>query len=141
MNISWSDLNNVQEAGDYPFRDGTISVTFAEVAIWKSNPSAQFQLMRKHPIQAELKYVLGKQTDERSVPVNNQLIYQSSNGDSWHLTNDPASGAQAVLHRPNSQSGGRRSYTAISEFLAQGASGPEHQALRRLLQAGPRQPE
>jgi len=29
MNISWSDLNNVQEAGDYSFRDGTITVTFA----------------------------------------------------------------------------------------------------------------
>jgi hypothetical protein len=35
MNVSWNDLNNVQEAGDYPFRDGTITVTFAEVAIWK----------------------------------------------------------------------------------------------------------
>jgi hypothetical protein len=55
MNISWRDLNNVQEAGDYPFRDGTISVTFAEVAIWKNDPSAQFQLMRKHPIQKEFK--------------------------------------------------------------------------------------
>jgi hypothetical protein len=28
MNISWSDLNNLLDAGDYPFRDGTISVTF-----------------------------------------------------------------------------------------------------------------
>jgi hypothetical protein len=33
MNLSWSDLNKVQEAGDYPFRDGTITVTFAEVVI------------------------------------------------------------------------------------------------------------
>jgi hypothetical protein len=51
MNVFWSDLNNVQEGGDYSFRDGTITVTFAEVAIWKNNPNAQFQLMRKHPIQ------------------------------------------------------------------------------------------
>jgi hypothetical protein len=28
MNVSWSDLNNVQEPGDYPFREGTITVTF-----------------------------------------------------------------------------------------------------------------
>jgi hypothetical protein len=58
MNISWSDLNNVQDAGDYPFRDGTISVTFAEIAIWKRNPDAQFRLMRKHPIQSAFKYVV-----------------------------------------------------------------------------------
>jgi hypothetical protein len=42
MNVSWSDLNNVQEAGDYPFRDGTITVTFAEVAIWKNNRTRNF---------------------------------------------------------------------------------------------------
>jgi hypothetical protein len=61
MNVSWSDLNNVQEAGDYPFRDGTITVTFAEAAIWKNDPNAQFQLMRKHPIQDARTYVLGKE--------------------------------------------------------------------------------
>jgi hypothetical protein len=60
MNVSWSDINNVQEGGDYSFRDGTITVTFAEVAIWKNNPNAQFQLMRKHPIQGAPRYVLGK---------------------------------------------------------------------------------
>jgi hypothetical protein len=134
MNISWNDLGNAQKAGDYPFRDGTITVTFAEIAAWHENPTAKFQLMRKHPIQGSVKYVLGKQTDEKSEPFKDQLIYQSSNGDSWHLTtNDSATGAQAVLHRPNPQSGGRPSYTAISEFLAQGASGPEHQALRLML--------
>ena len=64
MNISWSDLNNVQEAGDYPFRDGTITVTFAEVAIWKRNPGAHFQLMRKHPIQGAFRYALGNKSKE-----------------------------------------------------------------------------
>lgn len=49
MNVSSIDLNNVPEGGDYSFRDGTITVTFAEVAIWKNNPNAQFQLMRKTP--------------------------------------------------------------------------------------------
>jgi hypothetical protein len=135
MNISWSDLGNVQEAGDYPFRNGTITLTFAEIAAWNKNPRAQFQLMRKHPVQGSVSYVLGKQIDERSEPVQGRLIYQSSNGDSWHLTNDPASGAQAVLHRPNPQSGGQPSYIEINKFLAQGANGPEHQELRRLLQA------
>ena len=54
MNVSSIDLNNVQEDGDYSFRDGTITVTFAEVAIWKNNPNAKFQLMRKRLIQARL---------------------------------------------------------------------------------------
>jgi hypothetical protein len=68
MNISWSDVNNVQEAGDYPFRDGTITTTFAEVAIWKKNPSAHFQLMRKYPIVGAFRYLLGRQIGEKSLP-------------------------------------------------------------------------
>jgi hypothetical protein len=135
MDLSWSDLNNVQEAGEYPFRDGTISVTFAEVAIWKKNPSAQFQLMRKHPIQGEFKYVLGRQVAGKPAPAANKLIYESSNGDSWHLTHDPATGAPAVMHLPNPQSGGHASYIEIEKFLSEGADGPEHQALRRLMES------
>src|SRR6202521_4179270 len=137
MNISWSDLNNVQDAGDYPFRDGTISVTFAEIAIWKKNPDAQFRLMRKHPIQSAFKYVLGRQIEENLAADDTELIYESSNGDSWCLTRDPATGAQAVMHRPNPQSGGQVSYIKIEKFLSEGANGPEHQALRRLMETSP----
>jgi hypothetical protein len=60
MNVSWSDLNNVDQAGEYPFRDGTITVTFVEIAVWKKEPDAQFQLMRKNPIQGQISYVLGR---------------------------------------------------------------------------------
>jgi hypothetical protein len=137
MNISWSDLNNVQDAGDYPFRDGTISVTFAEVAIWKKNPDAQFRLMRKHPIQSAFKYVLGRQIEENLAADDTELIYESSNGDSWCLTRDSATGAQAVMHRPNPQSGGQVSYIEIEKFLSEGANGAEHQALRRLMEKLP----
>jgi hypothetical protein len=133
MNVSWSDLNNVEQAGDYPFRDGAITVTFAEVAIWKNSPNAQFQLMRKHPIQGTPKYVLGKQIRGEFAPDEASLIYQSSNGDSWSLTRDPATGAAAVMHRPNLQSGGQISYIEIEKFLSEGANGPEHQALRHLI--------
>jgi hypothetical protein len=138
MNISWSDLNNVQEAGDYPFRDGTISVTFAEVAIWKKNPAAQFQLMRKYPIQGPFRYVLGRQIGENSAAADIEFIYESSNGDSWCLTRDPVTGARTVMHRPNPQSGGQVSYIEIERFLSKGANGPEHQALRRLMETSPR---
>jgi hypothetical protein len=138
MNISWNDLNNVQEAGDYPFRDGTITVTFAEVAIWKKNPGAQFQLMRKHPIQGAFRYALGKQIEENLAPADTELIYESSNGDTWCLTRDPVTGARAVMHRPNPQSGGQASYIEVDKFLSEGANGPEHQALRRLTETGAR---
>jgi hypothetical protein len=133
MNVSWADLNNVQEAGDYPFRDGMITVTFAEVAIWRKTPGAHFRLMRKHPIQGAFRYVLGRQIEEDLVMVEAEFIYESSNGDSWCLTRDPVTGARSVMHRPNPQSGGQVSYIEIEKFLSKGADGPEHQALRRLM--------
>ena len=138
MNVSWDDLNNVREAGDYPFRDGSITVTFAEIAIWKKDPTARFQLMRKYPIQGAFKYVLGRQIEEQPVSSDSELIYESSNGDSWCLTRDPLTGARAVMHRPNLHSGGRVSYIEIEKFLSEGANGPEHQALRRLLETSAR---
>ena len=133
MNVSWSDISNVQQAGDYPFQDGTITVTFVELAIWKSNPNAQFQLMQKHPIQRAPRYVLGKQVEEELAPGKLSPIYQSSNGDTWSLTKDPATGDAAVMHSPNPQSGGQISYVEIEKFLSEGANGPEHQALRHLI--------
>jgi len=135
MNISWNDLNNVGEAGDYPFRDGTITVTFAEIAIWKKNPGAQFQLMRKYPIQSVFRYVLGRQLQEKSAAADSEFIYESSNGDKWCLARDPVTGARAVRHTPNLQSGGQTTYIEVEKFLSESANGPEHHALRRLLEA------
>jgi hypothetical protein len=40
MKVAWSDLNNVQEAGCYPFRDGSITVLETEIAVWRSHPNA-----------------------------------------------------------------------------------------------------
>jgi hypothetical protein len=134
MYISWNDLNNVQEPGDYPFRDGTITVTFAEIAAWKNRPGVLFQLMRKYPLQGAFSYALGKQIDEKEVPAYSDLIYESSNGDSWSLTRDPATGARAVMHRPNPQSVGQVSFIEVEKFLSDGVHGPEHQALKRLME-------
>jgi hypothetical protein len=138
MNVSSIDLNNVQEGGDYSFRDGTITVTFAEVAIWKNNPNAQFQLMRKQLIQGAPRYVLGKRIEEEASSGNSSLVYQSSNGDSWFLPGDPVTGAAAVMHTPNPQSGGQASYVEIEKFLSEGASGPEHEALRHSIETSAR---
>jgi len=135
MDVSWVDVKNVPEAGDYPFRDGMLTVTFAEIAIWKSHPEARFELMRKHPVQTVPQYVLGRQIDP--APVVEERFYESSNGDSWFLTRDPTS-AQTVTHRPNSRSGGKPSQLAVRDFLTESSNGPEHQALRGLLETGPR---
>jgi hypothetical protein len=43
-----------------------------------------------------------------------------------------------VMHRPSLQSGGQISYIEIDKFLKGTANGPEHQALRRLLERSPR---
>ncbi len=59
MKIGWSDLNDVQEAGQYPFRDGLITVLELEIAIWRKHPNALFALMRKNPIRQGVEYVLG----------------------------------------------------------------------------------
>ena len=60
MKIEWSDLNNVQEAGQYPFRDGVITVLELELAIWRKDPEALFTVMRKNPVRDRVEYVLGK---------------------------------------------------------------------------------
>jgi hypothetical protein len=59
LKIGWSDLNNAQEAGQYPFRDGVIIVLELEIAIWRNHPKALFPLMRKNPIRQSVEYVLG----------------------------------------------------------------------------------
>jgi hypothetical protein len=51
LKVGWFDLNNVQEAGQYPFRDGVITVLELEIAIWREHPKALFALMRKNPIR------------------------------------------------------------------------------------------
>jgi hypothetical protein len=134
VNVSWSDLNNVLDAGEYPFRDGTIIVTFAEIAIWKTRPDAQFQLMRRHPIQDRTTYVLGAQFGQDPIMTDGLLLYESNNGDCWFLNRDPMSSAPIVMHKPNRQSGGQASYIEIDKFLQEGANGPEHQALKRFME-------
>jgi hypothetical protein len=130
MHVSWSDLNNVADTGDFPFRDGRITVTVAELAMWKENPQATFLLMRKNPARGAPSYVLGQLVADRSEKAREDIFYKSSNGDTWSLTRDPTTGEPVVKHTPNLPSGGTPSHIDIASFLANGANGPEHQALR-----------
>jgi hypothetical protein len=47
-----------------------------------------------------------------------------------YLTEDPTTGTDVIKHLPNAQSGGQISHSDVQSFLAAGANGPEHQALR-----------
>jgi len=60
MNIPWKDVSYVEVPGRYPFRDGSIEVTDREIVVWKKNPDAVFQLMRKNPVRDRVEYVLGR---------------------------------------------------------------------------------
>ena len=45
--------------GQYPFRDGVITLLELEIAIWRNHPKALFALMRMNPIRQSVEYVLG----------------------------------------------------------------------------------
>ena len=65
------------------------------------------------------------------------LFYSSSNGDRWLLVPDPASGRSLVRHEPNRASGGSVADIEIDEFFLRDGQGPQHIALRGLLDAKP----
>jgi sugar/nucleoside kinase (ribokinase family) len=73
---------------------------------------------------------MNSQSDE--APTGEILIHESGNGDKWYLGEHPATGLRAVRHVANSQSGGHVSHLGIESFLL--GSGPEHQALRHLIE-------
>ncbi|MGI4796721.1 MAG: hypothetical protein ACRYG8_22220 [Janthinobacterium lividum] len=61
-------------------------------------------------------------------------IYRSSNGDLWQLVRETSPNQCLVRHTPNLSSGGAVSDMSVNEFLAINGSGPEHGALRLLLE-------
>jgi hypothetical protein len=60
-------------------------------------------------------------------------LYRSPSGDSWYLGREPQNGRAFIIHQPNGPSGGRLSHIELADFLKDGANGPEHQALFRLI--------
>jgi hypothetical protein len=59
-------------------------------------------------------------------------LYRSSNGDTWFLARDPATGSAFVRHEANIPSGGQVTDIAIGAFL-NGPRNPEQDALLRLI--------
>lgn len=49
MKISWRDVNETEEPGNFPFQGGYLSIKASEIAIWKEHPDAVFTVV---PFQA-----------------------------------------------------------------------------------------
>ncbi len=60
-------------------------------------------------------------------------IYVSSNGDHWRLLYDAMTGHSFVRHTGNPASGGHVTDISLPAFLSNGRSGPEYQALWRMV--------
>jgi hypothetical protein len=61
-------------------------------------------------------------------------LYRSSNGDTWSLVRDPATGSAFVRHQANAPSGGQVTDVDLGAFLS-GPESPEHEALLRTIGA------
>jgi hypothetical protein len=48
--ISWIDIDQVSEPGEYDFRDGIIRIKRKDLEIWKKDPDAKFTVVRFVPI-------------------------------------------------------------------------------------------
>jgi hypothetical protein len=69
---------------------------------------------------------------ETEMPDYQREIYHRENGDRWLLCRDN-DGRVFVLHKANVPSGGATTKIELGDFLGIGKTGPEHQALSRLI--------
>ena len=47
--IAWTDVDKVEEVGEYAFRDGVIIIKRKHLDVWKRSPDATFTLVRFVP--------------------------------------------------------------------------------------------
>jgi hypothetical protein len=74
--------------------------------------------------------------EESCGPEKQMEFAASSNGDRWFLCDQSKGEGAFVLHRANPASGGHETRRSIDAFLDLKPNGPEHEALRALLQIG-----
>ena len=57
--VSWSQVGRVTEPGRYMFKFGWVTITAAELAIWRQFPQATFTLYRPSGAETEDDFRLG----------------------------------------------------------------------------------
>jgi len=67
------------------------------------------------------------------MPCEARTFRESSNGDRWRIVRNPDTDQVFVQHLANLPSGGHVTEIGVSRFLRLDATGPEHDALRRLV--------
>jgi hypothetical protein len=69
---------------------------------------------------------------EARCPITSARFTTARNDDKWFLCRD-GDGRGFVLHKANVSSGGSVTKIDLGDFLGRGKTGPEHQALARLI--------
>ena len=93
---------------------------------------AQLLLIAKQVSYIENKIKASKVADQDRT-VKDEAFYESDDGNSWSLQQDPTSGRLSVRHRPAPLSGGETAFIEVDEFLRQSPMGPQHDALSALI--------
>jgi hypothetical protein len=57
--VNWSQVGRVTEPGRYMFKFGWVTVTAAELAVWRQFPAAAFTLYRPSEAETEDDFRLG----------------------------------------------------------------------------------
>ena len=57
--IAWADVEHTETPGSYPFLDGMVDIEKRHIEIWKSNPTALFQVAPFQGLNETPRYVLG----------------------------------------------------------------------------------
>ena len=57
--VNWSQVGRVTEPGRYMFKFGWLTITAAELAIWRQFPQALFTLYRPSSAETEDDFCLG----------------------------------------------------------------------------------
>ena len=57
--VNWSQVGRVTAPGRYMFKFGWVTITEAELAVWRQFPLAAFTLYRSHAAETEDDFRLG----------------------------------------------------------------------------------
>lgn len=57
--LTWSDIDQAKKPGQYPFREGVVTIADRHIAIWEMYPEAVFRAVRGTLFSGGVFYALG----------------------------------------------------------------------------------